>query len=128
DPMTKSSGLLSCDQGGATTSKDVENDATALGAIEDRVGYQSYRFNGRVHGKFGISIAAKGVEACVVPDIASVSTKATQFNVVDMWGAALLEHEDQFMLRAVKASHASVGLRPDTEVLEFAVWCCSRVQ
>ena len=43
DPIAASSGFFSCDQGGAAAGKSVENDSIALGAIENRVGYQGYR-------------------------------------------------------------------------------------
>ena len=61
DCVATPSGFFGCDQGGAAAGKSVENDSIALGAIEDRVGYQGYRLDGRVHSKFGTPIASKGV-------------------------------------------------------------------
>src|SRR5262249_954445 len=128
DPIAAPPGLFCCDQGGAAAGKDVENDATTLGAIENRVGYQGCRLNRRLHGKFGVAILAKAVYTRLIPDIAAMATKAPQFEVVDVLSAAVLEHENQFMLRPVKASHTGIGLRPDTKVFEFAVWLCGRLQ
>jgi hypothetical protein len=61
DCIATPSGPFGCDQSGAAAGKSVENDSIALGAIENRVGYQGYRLDRRVHGKFGVPIAAKGV-------------------------------------------------------------------
>src|SRR5262249_20276999 len=101
---------------------------TTLGAIENRVGDQGCRLDRRMHGKVGVPILAKAVDARVIPHVAAVATKAPQFDVVDMLSAAVLEHENQFMLRPVKASHAGIGLRPDTKVFELAVWLCCCLQ
>ena len=37
-----------------------------------------------------------------------------------MSGGAVLEHEDQLMLRTIEAAHAGIGLGPDAQVLELA--------
>ena len=50
------------------------------------------------YGKLGLPIAAKGVLASIIPDVATAATKAAQFHIIDMRGAAVLEYEDEFML------------------------------
>ncbi len=94
DPIAVPSGFLGCDQGGAAPCKSIENDSIALGAIENCVGYEGYGLDRGMHGKLGLPIAAKGVLASVIPDVATVATKAAQFHIIDMRGAAVLEYED----------------------------------
>ena len=76
DPIAVPSGFLGCDQGGAAPSKSIENDSIALGAIENCVGYEGYWLDRGVHGKLGLPIVAKGVLASVIPNVATVATKA----------------------------------------------------
>src|SRR5262245_57291879 len=64
---------------------------------------------------------AHGVHAGVIPNIGAIASMLAQLEVVDVPSAAALPHEDQFVLAAIEAAHASVGLVPDTEVLELAV-------
>lgn len=94
DPIATPPSFLGCDQGGAASSKTIENDSIALGAIENCIGYEGYWLDRGMHGKLGLPIVAKGVLASVIPDVATVATKAAQFHIIDMWGAAVLEYED----------------------------------
>jgi len=41
---------------------------------------------------------------------------ASEFDIVDVRDAALLEQRKQFMAAAVEASHPGIRLRPDNEV------------
>ena len=84
-------GLFGCDQGRTTPGEDVENDSSALGAIQNRVGNQRNRLDRRVHGKFGTAVLAKGVHPRVIPDVCAISTKPPQLDIVDMWCGTLLE-------------------------------------
>jgi len=81
-----------------------------------------------VHGKFGITVAAKGVRPWVIPDVCAITTKAPQLDIIDMWGSAFLENKHQLMLRSVKTAHAGVSLCPDTKVFKLAVWFGGRLQ
>ena len=65
DPIAMPSGFLSRDQGGAAPSKSVENDLTALGTIENCVGYEGDWLDRGVHGKLGLPVVAKGILASV---------------------------------------------------------------
>ena len=84
DPIAMPSSFFSRDQSGAAPGKSVENNSIALGAIENRVSYEGYGLDRRVHGKLGLPIAPKSVLARVTPDVATVATKAAQFHVIDM--------------------------------------------
>src|SRR5450759_4151051 len=78
NPVAAPSSLFGCDQGRTATGEGVENDSPALGAIQNRVGNQRQGFDRRVHGKFGITVAAKGVRPWVIPDVwSSVSLTTT---------------------------------------------------
>src|SRR5215472_2101341 len=52
----------------------------------------------------------------VRPDIAAVAAIDAKLYVVAMPTRTQLEHENELMLRAIKAAHSSVGLGPDTEI------------
>ena len=64
---------------------------------------------------------AQGVDAGVIPDVRAIAPMLAQLEIIDVPSAAVLPHEDQFVLAAIEAAHASVGLVPNTEVLELAV-------
>src|SRR5216683_7179591 len=57
----------------------------------------------------------------VAPDVTPVAPVLAQLNVISMDSAAVLEHEDEFVLAAIERSHAAVILGPDAEVLELGV-------
>ena len=46
----------------------------------------------------------------------SASDRVAQFDIVDVRGGAVLEQRQEFVLGAVEAAHAGVGLRPDDEI------------
>ena len=54
----------------------------------------------------------------ILPEIGAVAVKIYT-NVVAMRARRQLEHKAEFVLRPVKAAHASVGLGPDTKVQEL---------
>jgi hypothetical protein len=55
-----------------------------------------------------------------MPDIAAVTAKLAELDVVAMRSAALFEDEDELVLAAVERAHTGIVLDPDTEVLQFA--------
>ena len=124
DAVSTSPGLFGSDQRGAAAGEGVQNDPAAVRAIEDGVGDERDRFDRRMHGKLGVPLLAEGVHAGIGPDIGAVASEAAQFDIVDVAGSAVFEHEDQFVLGAVEATHAGIGLGPDAEVLELAVGAC----
>ena len=46
---------------------------------------------------------------------------AAELDIVDVRCRALLEDGDEFVLRPVERAHASIGLRPDADILELAI-------
>jgi hypothetical protein len=50
------------------------------------------------------------------PHIGAITTSLPEHDVVDMRCNPLLEKRQQFMLRAVKAAHAGIGLCPYDKV------------
>ena len=52
----------------------------------------------------------------------------TKFDVVLVRTVAILEHQDLFVLRAIKAALTCIGLGPDNQVLEFGIDFLARGQ
>jgi hypothetical protein len=50
-----------------------------------------------------------------------IAAVLAELEVVDMGRIAILKHEDQFMLGAVKTTLAGIRLYPDDQILEFTV-------
>jgi hypothetical protein len=46
-----------------------------------------------------------------------------QFYIVAVWGPALLEHEHQFVLAAIKRAHAAIGLGPNANIFQLVEHC-----
>jgi len=57
----------------------------------DRISDKSYRLHSRMHGQFGIAVAAKRVDPRVVPDIRAIAATLAEPKVVDVCGRADLE-------------------------------------
>lgn len=81
-----------------------------------------------MHGEIVHSARPKRVHPRVAPHVAAVPPVLTQFEVVEVWGRAILENCHHFMLRAVEASHAGVVLDPDGDVLELVKHLSSNVE
>jgi hypothetical protein len=61
-------------------------------------------------------IGAKRRGARIGPDVRAPTTAFAQLDIVDVRAAPFREQGQKFMLRAVEAAHAGVGLRPDDEI------------
>src|ERR1700729_2636517 len=61
-------------------------------------------------------IGAERRSARIGPDVRAPTTAFAQFDIVDVRAAPFREQGQKFMLRAIEAAHAGVGLRPDDEV------------
>ncbi len=121
DRVTPPADLLGGNERGAAAGEDNEHDAAALGSIENRIGDECDRLDRRVQGEVRVAVLAEAVDARVGPDIGPVPPVAIQLDVVDVWRAAGLDHENQLVLGAVERAHAAVGLGPDAEVFELTV-------
>lgn len=60
----------------------------------------------------------EGIHTGIGPDIGSRSPMLAQLERIHMRRIALLEHANEFVLRAVEAALPAVGLDPDDQVLE----------
>ena len=74
-----------------------------------------------MHRQLGIPVFAEGICTRIIPDVGSIAPKSTQFHIVNVTGRALLENENQLVLRPVKAPHSGVCLGPDAKVFELAI-------
>ena len=84
DAVAAPSGLLGGDQRGAAAGEGVEHDATALRAVENRIGDQLDRLYGGVEREFRIAILAETIDARIRPDIGPIAAVFAELDIVDM--------------------------------------------
>ena len=56
----------------------------------------------------------------------AVAAMSPELNIVDMRSRPVLENEDEFVLRAIKAAHAGVRLCPDAKIDRFEMGAVER--
>jgi hypothetical protein len=95
-----------------------EDKAVAPGAVLDGVGRQGDRLHGG-HCQFPEPAGLEPVHPGIVPNVRSRSAVLVGLEGIDVWCSAVLPHEYEFKLGAVKCSHPRVGLVPNAEVLEL---------
>ena len=79
-------------------------------------------FDGRMKVNTGVSPAAReGIHARIVPDARPVAPVPAELHVIGARSVASAEHEHELAPRAIKRSHAPVGLHPYAEVQQLAV-------
>ena len=61
------------------------------------------------------------VYAGICPDVRTASPVLAELEVVCVWCVAVLEHTDEFMLRAIKRALACICLYPHHKILQFGV-------
>src|SRR5262245_60642979 len=108
-------------KGGARAGKGIENNALALGAILDGIGYELDRLDRRMARQLFIAGFSEAVDARIRPHIGAVAAMLAELNIIDMGRGARLIDEDQFVLAAVEAPHAPIGLGPHAEILELGI-------
>jgi hypothetical protein len=118
DAVSTPAGALGRDQRGAGSRKDIEHDAFAPRAVENRVGDECDWLDRRVHGQVLIAATTEPVDTGVGPDIRPVPAMLAQLDVVDVPALARLEHEHELVLRAIERAHAAIRLGPDAQILE----------
>src|SRR5947208_7468049 len=64
---------------------------------------------------------AQRADAGIVPDVRAIAPMLAELKIIAVHCGPTLPHEHQLMLRAIERAHASIGLVPDTEVLELAI-------
>mgnify|MGYP003645856724 CR=1 FL=1 len=121
DAVADAAHVLGGNERGAGAEEAVEDDVTAGGAIEDRVGAEAGRLHGGVKGKLFAALGVDRVSAFVLPDIAAIATVATELDIVGVRGVSELEDHHELRLAAVEAPHASVGLDPGHDIDEREV-------
>src|SRR6516162_8695249 len=116
-------GALGRDHRGAAAEKGVEHDLAARRAVEDSIGNHRHRLDRRVQGQEIALLAAagEGISAGITPDIAAMTAKPTELDIVAVRTAALLKDQDELVLAAIERAHAGIVLDPDTQILEFAI-------
>ena len=99
-PVATPAGALGGDQRGAAAEKGVEHDLAAGRAVEDRIGNQRDRFDGRVQRQQVALVAAsaEGIATRIPPHIAAVAPKAAELDIVAVLVAAMLEDKDELVL------------------------------
>ena len=66
--------------------------------------------------KILLPLSAEARHPGVRPDVGAVTPVTTEFDVVHMGYAAVLENHDQLVLGPIQRSHACVALGPDADV------------
>src|SRR5260370_20505864 len=69
----------------------------------------------------------QAVDPRIVQNICSVAA-LPKSKIIDVGRGAVLEHRNQFVLRAVEAPLSAIGFVPDQDVFEFRVARVSRVE
>src|SRR3954469_18448740 len=118
--IADAAGSFGCNHRAAASQKTVENDVTASRAVHNGIGNHSDGLHRRMQRKktaFFVA-ATEGNRRRILPHIGAVSTKLTKLDVVDMRSSTSLEHKDELMLAAIKRSHASAILCPNTQVFQ----------
>src|SRR5215470_7727435 len=72
DAIPASPGFLGRDEGRSTSGERIEDDAAALGAIQNRIGNHCDGLDRRVHDKIVCAVFAKAGRSPVVPDVSAV--------------------------------------------------------
>ena len=75
DAIPASSGFFGRDQGRSASGEGIEDDAPALGAIQNRVGNHRDRLDRRVHHKIALAVFAEAVSSRVMPDVRAITPK-----------------------------------------------------
>src|SRR5215470_7926455 len=73
DAISASSGFLGRDQGRSTSGERIEDDAAALGAIQNCIGNHCDGLDRRVHDKIAFAVFAKAGGSAVVPHVGAVT-------------------------------------------------------
>jgi len=112
---------FSRDHGCSRSHKRVQDNAIAARAVFDRISHQRDRFDGRVHGKFLKPPGARGADPGILPDIRATAAILAEFKVIDVGARTGFPDKDEFVLAAVEAAHAGIGLGPDAQVLQLGI-------
>jgi len=86
----------------AAAGEAVEDNAVPLRAILDGISHHGDGLHSRVHAQVCEPSRSQRVDTGVVPDVGSVSSELAKFKIVDMWCDAVLEDEDELMLRPIE--------------------------
>src|SRR5579862_662566 len=123
DAAADASDTLGGQQSCAGPEEGIENNLSARRAIENCVRNHSHRFYGWVQRE-EVSLAALlglRLNAGIVPDIGSVPSELSQLDIVPVWSFPLAKYQNQFVLRAIKTSHAAVVFDPHAHVEKLVV-------
>jgi hypothetical protein len=126
DRVSAPAELLCRQQSGAGAQESVEHDLAAMRTVPDCIGHQRHRLDGRVHGQLIESARPEAVHPWIGPDVGARAPVLPQPEGVDVSLPALLEHEHELMLRAIKAALTGVALDPDADILQLIVGPGSR--
>ena len=106
-------GPFSGNQSGARPAERIQDYAATVAAVEYRVGDHGDRLDSGMQAKLALRGAVQGILADVMPDVGSMLPIPAKRYVVDVCSPTDLEHEDEFMLRAIEGPHPCVALAPD---------------
>jgi len=112
---------LACDEGSAAPAKAVDNEIATARTVPNGIGYKCDWFYGRVHAEFIESLGPKRVRSGIGPNVAAIAAMPAKLDVVQVPSATVLPGKNQLVLAPVKGAHPGVGLRPNNEILKFAI-------
>src|ERR1700693_4257790 len=128
DPNAGSPGVLGSDQGRTRPEEGIEHEIAAAGDVFERVNDHQHRLHRWVHFEQLHPISAKAIDAAICPNIGARAAVLAQLKVVEMRRGAKLQHEDEFVLRAIESPHPRVRFGPNADVFEQELQTGARPQ
>lgn len=101
DAVSAPAGLLGREQSRAASCKGIQNNAASFRAVKNSVADEGERFRRRVSGERRFPVLPETAHASVFPDVRSAPAKSSQFNIVDVFGAAVLVDENELVGGAI---------------------------
>ena len=116
DAATDPAGLIGGDEGRARAKEWVDDDVATIGEVEERV----LEHRGRLDGRMVLEARRASEPSDEAPGYVQTFERQRPrlpSSTLLTWGAdPFLNSGRQFVLRAIEAAHAGVGLRPDDEI------------
>jgi len=111
--------LFSRYDSGTAARKGIKDDRTAPRAVAHCVRVHRDRLHGRMHLELVHPAGSETRHAGVTPHVGSRPAARAKAKIVQVRRAALLEHEDEFVLRAIKTALSPVAFDPNAKVLQL---------
>ena len=94
DQACPAAGPFTGNQGCAASTKAIEHEIAASRAVQDGIGHEPDRFDGRVHREVRQAIRAEAVCPGIAPDVAAVSSVLSKLDIIGVFAPAIFPNED----------------------------------